>query len=311
MVEHDPYVYAATGVVGGGPGGFGASAQPMHQQQTGGPLAFPTAQPYPTQSYNQPYNGGVFGRQAGQQEAYNMQELGVPADLPLRPGSSGTGHDTLPGIAGVGSRGSVTGPGPGPGPGPGGNTAFSALVGAAGLVGGAGAAAAYRNQREYAQSSCGNGRLMSQLPDDDPYGGYVASPVGESRYPQPRWSGPQQQYSQPTPPEQQQNGWYQQYSQPPVQRNASLTASASMHGPAPAYSPPPGGLTAQGYPNEKSTYSNSHAASGAQAHSNEGPSTSGHTGVSSNPPGTPPGEEDVGSVLEGREGPRVLKVTNE
>jgi hypothetical protein len=143
MPEHDPYVYAAAGIIGGGPGGFGAQGQPMHQQPTGGPLAYPTTQQFPIQPYEQPYNGGVFGRQGGQQEAYNMQDLGIPADMPRRPGSSGTGNDTLPGIAGVGTQGSGSGAGSR-------NSGFSALVGAAGLTGGAAAAAAaFRNRREY------------------------------------------------------------------------------------------------------------------------------------------------------------------
>lgn len=145
--EHDPYVYAAAGVVGSGPGGFGAPAQPMRQPQTGGPLAYPTAQQYPVQLFDQPHNGGVFGRQAGPQETYTLRDLGIPGDMARRPGSAGTGHDTLPGIAGVGTQGSV------PSPGPSRNSGFSALVGAAGLAGnaGAGAGAAYRNQREYSR----------------------------------------------------------------------------------------------------------------------------------------------------------------
>ena len=84
-----------------------------------------------------------------------MQDLGIPADVPRRPGSAGTGHDTLPGIAGVGAPGSVTSPGPGPGQSAARGNGLSALVGAAGLTGGAVAAAAaaaagatYRNQRE-------------------------------------------------------------------------------------------------------------------------------------------------------------------
>jgi len=113
------------------------------------------------------------------------------------------------------------------------------------------------------------------------------------------------------PPERPQSGWYQQQGQQPLPRAPSPPASASTHGPAPAYSPPPGGLTAQGYPNEKSTYSNPRSVTSAQTSSNEGPSTSGHTVVSTNVPGTPLDEDDVGSVLEGHEGPRVLKVTNE
>src|SRR5258708_31316999 len=98
MTEHDPYGYVAPGIVGGGrgPGGFGAPAHPMRKQQTSGPIAYPSAQQYASQPYNQPYNGGIFGHQSGQ-EAYNMQDLGNPTDLPPRPGSAGTGHGTLPG----------------------------------------------------------------------------------------------------------------------------------------------------------------------------------------------------------------------
>lgn len=158
MPEHDPYTYAATGIVGGAPTGFGGAAtQPMRQQQTGGPLAYPTAQQYPVQLYDQPYNGGVFGRQVGQQEAYNMQDLAIPAEMPRRPGSAGTGHDTLPGIAGVGAQSNNSGAGAGASAGAGDSrsTAFSALVGAAGLAGSVGAAAAtaFRNRREYPQWS--------------------------------------------------------------------------------------------------------------------------------------------------------------
>ena len=76
-----------------------------------------------------------------------MQDLGVPADMPRRPGSAGTGHDTLPGLAGVGTQGSTSSPGPGPGR----NSGLSALVGAAGLAGSIGAAAAFRNLREFPQ----------------------------------------------------------------------------------------------------------------------------------------------------------------
>lgn len=125
----------------------------MRQQQTGGPLAYPTAQQYPVQLYDQPYNGGVFGRQVGQQEAYNMQDLSIPAEMPRRPGSAGTGHDTLPGIAGVGAQSNNSGAGAGAGDSR--NTAFSALVGAAGLAGSAGAAAAaaFRSRRECPQWS--------------------------------------------------------------------------------------------------------------------------------------------------------------
>jgi len=175
-------------------------------------------------------------------------------------------------------------------------------LGAAGLAGGAAAASTGRSQY------------------DDPYGGYIGSPAGESRYPQPRWSQtpqpqpqpqPQRQYSQPTPPEQQPINWYQQPGQPPVQPG-SPTVPASPQGPVPAYSPPPGGLTAQGYPNEKSTYSYSRPPPNPQSPSpsNEGPSASGHTAVSSNTPGTPQDDDDAGSMLEGHDGPRVLKVTN-
>ena len=150
LAEHDPYSYAAAGVVGGGPGAFGAPAQPMRQQQPNTMLAYPTAQQYPVQSYDQPYNGGIFGRQGGQLEAYNMQDLSIPADMPRRPGSAGTGHDTLPGIAGVGAPGST--PGPGPGPGPGRNTGLSALVGAAGLASSVGSPnAAFHNRREFSR----------------------------------------------------------------------------------------------------------------------------------------------------------------
>lgn len=125
----------------------------MRQPQTGAPLAYPTTQQYPIQPYDQPYNGGVFGRQVGQQEVYNMQDLGIPADMSRRPGSAGTGHDTLPGIAGVGTQGSASGPVPGPGPGR--DIGFSALVGAAGLAGSAGAAAAaaFRDRRGSSQQS--------------------------------------------------------------------------------------------------------------------------------------------------------------
>ena len=94
-----------------------------------------------------------------------------------------------------------------------------------------------------------------------------------------------------------------------MQRAPSPPTSTSTHGPAPAYSP--GGLTAQGYPNEKSTYSNAGFAASPPTSSNEGPSTTGHTAASTNIPGTPPDDDDVGSVLEDHEGPRVLKVTNE
>jgi hypothetical protein len=135
----------------------------MRQQQTGPPLAYPTAQQYPVQLYDQPYNGGVFGRQLGQQETYNMQDLSVPTDMPRRPGSAGTGADTLPGIAGVGTQGSTSGAGAGAGVGAGGNTGLSALVGAAGLTGSAGAAAAasFHNRRESCNGVYGCGSLIS------------------------------------------------------------------------------------------------------------------------------------------------------
>lgn len=153
---------------------------------------------------------------------------------------------------------------------------------------------------------------MSRLPDDDPYGGYVSSPIGESRYPHPRWS--QQQGSLPAPVEQQQSGWHQQYGQVSMQQQQQQHLPPSPTAtPAPAYSPS-GGLTAQGYPNEKSTYSNARSVTSAQTLSVEGPSAStsgGHTVVSTDPPGTPQDEDDVGSILEETEGPRVLKVTNE
>lgn len=154
MAEPEPYTFAAVGNAGD-LGGFGAPMQPMRQQQTtSGPLAYPN--PYPgVQLSDQPYNGPAFRRQTGQQEVYSMQDLGIPADVPRRPGSAGTGHDTLPGIAGVGAPGSVTSPGPGPGQSAARGNGLSALVGAAGLTGGAVAAAAaaaagatYRNQRE-------------------------------------------------------------------------------------------------------------------------------------------------------------------
>jgi len=143
MAEHDPYVYAAAGVVGSGPGGFGAPVQPMRQQQTGGPLAYPTAQQYPVQPFDQSYD--VFGRQAGHQEVYNLQDIGIPAGMSRRPGTSGTGHDTLPGIAGVGTQGSVSGNGAGR------NNGIAALVGAAGLAsnGDSGSGSVYRNRRTY------------------------------------------------------------------------------------------------------------------------------------------------------------------
>ena len=84
-----------------------------------------------------------------------MQDLAIPAEMPRRPGSAGTGHDTLPGIAGVGAQSNNSGAGAGAGAGAGDsrNTAFSALVGAAGLAGSVGAAAAtaFRNRREYPQ----------------------------------------------------------------------------------------------------------------------------------------------------------------
>lgn len=145
MAEHDPYGYAAAGVVGSGPGAFGAPPQPMRQQQTGGPLAYPTAQQYPVQPFDQPHTGGVFGRQVGHQEVYTLQDFGIPADIPRRPGSASTGHGSLPGIAGVGTQGSVSGASAGAGR----SNGMAALVGAAGLAGSAGAAAAYRNQRKY------------------------------------------------------------------------------------------------------------------------------------------------------------------
>ena len=92
-----------------------------------------------------------------------MQDLAIPLEMPRRPGSAGTGHDTLPGIAGVGTQGNISGSGSGAGSGAGSGTGagagdsrtsgFSALVGAAGLAGSAGAAAAaaFRNRREYSQ----------------------------------------------------------------------------------------------------------------------------------------------------------------
>ncbi len=86
-----------------------------------------------------------------------MQDLAIPLEMPRRPGSAGTGHDTLPGIAGVGTQGNISGSGSGSGSGASAgdsrNTGFSALVGAAGLAGSAGAAAAaaFRNRREYSQ----------------------------------------------------------------------------------------------------------------------------------------------------------------
>jgi hypothetical protein len=352
MAEHDPYVFAATGVVGGRPGAFGAPAQPpMHQQQTGAPLAYPTLPPQqlqhaPVEPYDQPYNGGVFGRQGPPGEAYTMQALGHPLDgPPRRPGSAGTGHDTLPGIAGVGSAGGGSGSGgadPGAGP-P--NQGFASLAAAAGL---AGAAAAYRNQRECIQQAYGGVYLTRWSPDDDsygpdPYGGYASSPVGESRYPQPRWSQQQvpQPISQPSPPEQhqqppyqqqpqqqQQAAWYERYIQPQPQPQPQQPPTATASTSAPSYSPPSGAgagtgaLTAQGYPNEKSTYSR--AAPSPPVATTERPMSSTYDRPTSSmyddrpassmyePPHHPPADEDdAGSVLEPREGARVLKVTNE
>ena len=87
-----------------------------------------------------------------------MQDLAIPLEMPRRPGSAGTGHDTLPGIAGVGTQSNISGSGAGSGAGAGAGagagdsrtSGFSALVGAAGLAGSAGAAAAaaFRNRRE-------------------------------------------------------------------------------------------------------------------------------------------------------------------